>query len=188
MPIWLPSIFAIFIIGITIFAPPTFAEQLSTQQLQALIEKAEQGDMQAQSNLANRYYLGEGITQDVKLAALWYEKLANNGVAEAQLTLGLIYIRGEGVKQDNAKALHWLNLAAEQRLPMAQYLLGLAHEEGHGLEVDKVKAYMWYEISAAMDNNKNSVDARSALAKQMNQEEITQAEAMATEWWMKFHH
>ena len=188
MPVWLPIIFAILSIGSITFATPIFAEQLSPPQLQKLIEEAEQGDMQAQSDLANRYYLGEGISQDIKQAALWYEKLANNGVAEAQLTLGLIYIRGEGIAQDNTQALHWLNLAAEQRLPMAQYLLGLAHEEGHGVEMDKVNAYMWYEISAAMDNNKNSVDARSALAKEMSKEEITRAETMATEWWMRFHH
>ncbi len=179
-------IVALFISCITISAPAQ-AEQLSTAQLQQIIEKANQGDIQAQSDLASRYHVGDGIKQDIEQASFWYKKLADKGVAEAQLTLGLIFIRGEGIKQDNKQALHWLNLAAEQRLATAQYLLGLAHAEGHGVEVDKVKAYMWYEISAAMDD-KNSVEARAALAEQMSLEEITKAEAMATEWWMKFHH
>ena len=113
--------------------------------------------------------------------------LACLGVAEAQLTLGLMYIRGEGIEKNDQRALHWLNLAAEQRLASAQYLLGLAYAEGHGVQADKVKAYMWYEIAAAMDYE-NAVEARNALAQQMDQAEIANAEKMATEWWMKFHH
>lgn len=187
MPLHLSSIVAAILICLITQTNPALAQQLSEQQLQQLTEKATQGDMQAQLDLASRYHIGEGVNQDIKQASFWYHKLADSGVAEAQLTLGLMYIRGEGIEQDNQQALYWLNLAAEQRLASAQYLLGLAHAEGHGVEVDRVKAYMWYEISAAM-NYENAVEARGALAQQMNQEEITRAEQMATEWWMKFHH
>jgi len=162
------------------------AQTLSTAEIQQIIEKANNDDIQAQADLANRYHVGDGITQDISKAAFWYEKLANSGVAEAQLTLGLIYIKGDGIEQDNARALHWLNMAAEQLSVTAQYLMGVAHAEGHGTEIDKVKAYMWYEISGAMEY-KDAIEARTELAKHLSKQEITHAEMMATEWWMQFH-
>lgn len=162
------------------------AQPLNAAEIQQLIEKANNDDIQAQADLANRYHVGEGVTQDISKAAFWYEKLANSGVAEAQLTLGLIYIKGDGIKQNNALALHWLNLAAEQLLVTAQYLIGVAYAEGHGTEIDKVKAYMWYEISGAMEY-KDAIEARTELAKHLSKKEIMRAEQMATEWWMQFH-
>ena len=187
MPIIASIIFSIFILTTSSLTNFSVAEEINVQQLQALTQKANNGDMQAQADLASRYHTGDGVTQNTKQAAYWYEKLAENGVAEAQLTLGLIYIKGDGVTPDDKQALYWLNLAAEQRLASAQYLLGIAYAEGHGVEIDKIKAYMWYEIAAAMVN-KNAVEARTELAKQMNKEDIFKAEQMATEWWMQFHH
>lgn len=177
----------IMITGLALAAPAVLAESLTAQQLDALTRQADEGDIGAQSELANRYHLGDGISRDAAQAAFWYGKLADKGVAEAQLTLGLLYIRGDGIERDNSRALHWLNLAAEQRLAPAQYLLGVAHAEGHGVAPDRVKAYMWYEIAAAMDHT-NAVEARTALASQMSPQEIATAEQMATDWWMRFHH
>lgn len=166
---------------------PVFAQQLDAAAIQTLKQKANDGDMQAQAELASRFHVGDGVTQNTKQAAFWYKKLAEKGVAEAQLTLGIIYIKGDGIEQNNQQALHWLKQAAEQRVASAQYLLGVAHAEGHGVEVNKVNAYMWYEVSAAMDFQ-NAIEARTELAKQMTKEEIAKAEQMATEWWMNFHH
>ncbi len=162
------------------------AQPLSTSELQQIIEKANNDDIQAQADLANRYFIGDGVPLDIPKAATWYEKLANSGVTKAQLTLGLIYIKGDGVQQDNVQALHWLNMAAEQLSEVAQYLLGVAHAEGHGTKIDKVKAYMWYEVSAAMEY-KDAIDARTELAKHLSKQEIRHAEEMATDWWLRFH-
>lgn len=177
---------SILILATLMLVNTAIAQPLSTTELQQIIAKANNDDIQAQADLANRYHVGDGVTKDISKAAIWYEKLANTGVAEAQLTLGLIYIKGDGVKQDNMQALYWLNQAAEQFSETAQYLMGMAHAEGHGTQIDKVKAYMWYEISASMEY-KNAMEARAELAKQLSEQEIMHAEAMATEWWMKFH-
>ncbi len=162
------------------------AQPLSATEIQQITEKANNNDIQAQADLANRYHVGEGVTQDISKAAFWYEKLANSGVAKAQLTLGIMYIKGDGIKQDNAQALYWLNLAAEQLSGTAQYLIGVAHAEGHGTEIDKVKAYMWYEISAAMEY-KDAMEARTELAKHLSKQEIMHAEKLAADWWLQFH-
>ncbi len=160
--------------------------QFTPVQIKAINQKAANGDLQAQLDLADRYYKGDGLTQDYTQAAHWYKKLAETGVANAQLTLGLMYAKGEGVKRDDLEAVRWLTQAAEQRMPMAQYLLGVANAEGHGVKQDLIKAYMWFEIAAAVDNQ-NAIAARQALIKQLTVNDIATGDKMATDWWMRFH-
>lgn len=169
----------------SLFLTPAHAA-LTAAQVQALNQKAVNGDLQAQTELAERYYKGDEVKQDYAQAAHWYKKLAESGILKAQLTLGLMYIKGDGVEKNDAEAVRLLTLAAEQRLPMAQYLLGVANQEGHGVKQDPVKAYMWFEIAAAMDFQ-NAVAARKELAKKLPPKDIAAAEQMATEWWLKFH-
>ncbi len=160
---------------------------LSNATVESLIQQAEQDNLQAQVELATRYFKGDGVNQDLQQAAKWYQKLADKEVADAQLTLGLMYIRGDGVQQDNKEAIKWLTRAAEQRIPTAQYLLGVAHEEGHGVDKNLVTALMWYEIAASVEFQ-NAIDARTAVTPKLTSAEIQKAEKMATDWWMRFHH
>ncbi len=161
-------------------------KQLPTAQLKAMQQKAANNDLQAQLELADRYYKGDGVAQNYTQAAHWYQKLAALGVANAQLTLGLMYAKGDGVKRDDTQAVHWLMQAAEQRMPMAQYLLGVANAEGHGVKQDLIKAYMWFEIAAAVENE-NAIAARQALIKKLTANDIAVGDQMATDWWMRFH-
>lgn len=165
----------------------SYAEPLSDTQLKTLTEKANDGEIYSRVELADRYYAGDGIAQNLEQAIILYTELAKDEVAQAQMALALIYIRGEGTAQDNKQALYWLTQAAEQLLAPAQYFLGVAYAEGHGVVVNNITAYMWYEIAAAMDYE-NAVDAVKTLALQMNETDILAAEVMATEWWMRFHH
>src|SRR5882762_3277305 len=41
--------------------------------------KAESGDAQAQGKLADCYFLGKGVNEDLAEAAKWYRKAANQG-------------------------------------------------------------------------------------------------------------
>jgi hypothetical protein len=160
--------------------------KLPPAQVKTLNQKAGNGDLQAQAELAERYYKGDGVKQNYTQAAHWYKKLAETGVANAQLTLALMYIKGNGVEKNDEQAVHWLTQAAEQRMPMAQYLLGVAHAEGHGVKQDLIKAYMWYEIAAVMDDQ-NATAARAELAKKLQPKDIALAEQMAADWWLRFH-
>jgi len=75
---------------------------------------AEQGDAQAQHNLASMYNKGEGVGADDSEAAKWYLLAAKQGVSSAQYNLGNAYRNGEGVNQDYSEAKKWYLLAAEQ--------------------------------------------------------------------------
>ncbi len=61
---------------------------------------AEQGDGDAQFNLALMYYNGLYVPQDYAEAAKWYRKAAEQGHAKAQYNLDLMYGKGLGVSQD----------------------------------------------------------------------------------------
>src|SRR5258707_11697406 len=52
---------------------------------------AEQGNRDAQYNLGIAYQYGHGVTRDHSVAASWFRKAANQGLAAAQLSLGVLY-------------------------------------------------------------------------------------------------
>ncbi|WP_241907900.1 tetratricopeptide repeat protein, partial [Vibrio splendidus] len=72
---------------------------------------AEQGDANAQSNLALMYLDGQGVAQDDKQAVYWYRKASEQGLAFAQSELGFMYFNGQGVDQDNQQAVYWFRKA-----------------------------------------------------------------------------
>ena len=53
---------------------------------------------------------GQGVPQDYREAAKWYQLSADQGDAKAQLTLGVMYSSGQGVPQDYASAHMWWNI------------------------------------------------------------------------------
>ena len=51
---------------------------------------ADQGDANAQLNLGDNFYFGQGVEQNFAEAARWYRMAAEQGLADAQFRLGLI--------------------------------------------------------------------------------------------------
>ncbi len=123
--------------------PPSFHE---------ILEKAEQGNAQAEYLLARRYYFGEGVTQDREKAAQWHTKAADQGHAAAQYVLGLLYSTGDGVHQDKKKAVEWITRAAGQGLAEAQFALGMMYQTGEDVPQDTQKAAELISKAAAQGN------------------------------------
>ena len=73
---------------------------------------AEQGDAQAQHNLAWMYEHGQGVAQDYKEAVKWWRLAAEQGYASAQFNLGGMYGEGISVIQNYVIAHMWFNIAA----------------------------------------------------------------------------
>jgi len=109
---------------------------------------AEQGNIEAQFNLARKYYKGEGILQDYKKAVEWYTKAAKQGDAEAQFNLALMYKKGEGVLQDSKQAVKWYTKAAEQGVAKAQFNLAHKYYKGEGVHQDYKQAVKWFSKAA----------------------------------------
>ena len=109
------------IVLLSMFILPVFGQEdnqptseATTETLADLIEKAEQGDAGAQSNLGVMYTNGQGVLQDDEEAVKWYKEAAEQGHAGAQSNLGVMYDKGLGVAQDYVQAHKWYNLAASQ--------------------------------------------------------------------------
>ena len=83
------------------------------QAVQWYRRAAEQGKAEAQNNLGEMYYKGEGVRQDYKQAVQWFRNAAEQGVDEAQFYLGIMYYKGHGVRQDLALAQEWLGKACQ---------------------------------------------------------------------------
>jgi uncharacterized protein len=72
---------------------------------------AEQGDSDAQYNLAIMYDEGEGVAQSDRDAIKWYTKAAEQENPLAQFNLAVCYATGQGVPKDYVQAYKWTLLA-----------------------------------------------------------------------------
>ena len=74
---------------------------------------------------------------------------------------------------------------AEKGEPEAFYSLGLAFATGQGgIEVDLVSAHKWFNL-AAVHGVQEALSERAALAREMSNAEIAEAQRRAREWTRK---
>lgn len=75
-----------------------------------LQQKANEGDAQAQFDLALCYLNGTGIEKNEELAFNWHKKAAEQGHVNAQFALGLSYLLGDPKQQQNNNLIFkWVN-------------------------------------------------------------------------------
>ena len=113
--------------------------------IKTLIQKANQGNAEAQYNLGLAYHNGKGVEQSDTQAVYWYQKSAEQGNAKAQFSLGASYYYGVGVEKSYSQAVYWFQKSAEQGDVIAQHSLGFAYYDGEGVEKSKTKAVYWLQ-------------------------------------------
>ena len=137
--------------------PPGGVPEDDAEAAAAYRVAAEQGDADAQNNLAINYATGGGVPEDDAEAVRWFRLAAEQGHATAQYNLGNVYANGWGVPEDQAEAKRWFRLAAEQGDPDAQHNLGLMYAIGQGLmeanrvlmdTKDDAEAVRWFRLAA----------------------------------------
>ena len=96
---------------------PSFYDDIDDEmqwEFEELLEKAEAGDVEAQFQVAEKYYVGLGVDEDEAAVAEWYEKAALQGHVESMMKLGqLYYLGGDGVPEDEDEAKKWYKKAAK---------------------------------------------------------------------------
>ena len=146
---------------------------------------AEQGHVDAQLNLGQMYYKGQGVSQDDKTAVTWFTLAAEQGHADAQLNLGRMYYKGQGVPQDEKTAGKWITLAAEQGHVSDQAILSTMYASGGGVIVDNVYAHMWGSIAVSRglpaEIHSLIMTLMPVVAKEMTPAQIEKAEKLASE-------
>lgn len=88
-----------------------FAYAAPDKEAQAIITKAQQGDMEAQLTLGDLYAFAEnGVEQDYAQALSWYEKAAVQGSAVAKYNIGSILVVSNKAS-DSVLAKEWFTQA-----------------------------------------------------------------------------
>ena len=141
---------------------------------------ADQGDPDAQYNLAVMFAHGQGGPQDYEEMHNLIRKAAKGGNSEAQYNLGARYRQGHRVPQNDKEAFEWFHLAAEQGHIDAQTNLGAMYGNGDGVQQDLVRAHMW-SILAADKGNPTAIGNRNTDIRKMTPAQIGEARALARE-------
>ena len=133
----------------------------SVQQLQsrlaarddfdALLERAKEGNLEAQKDLAMAYVRGDEIEQNCEEAFKWYKAAAEQGDADAQNSLYNRYAKGEGVEQNSKEAMKWLHRSADQGHGLAYYNLGFEYSSGVLVRKNELEAIKWYKKAVKKD-------------------------------------
>ncbi|HEV2517084.1 MAG TPA: peptidoglycan-binding protein [Devosia sp.] len=114
-----------------------------------LLAAAANGDARAQFEVAAIYTEGRAVPEDLKAAAMWYERAAGQGFAPAQYRLGNLYENGRGVEKDLVQARLWYQQAAEAGNRMAMHNLAALYAGG-GLGTQQFDAAAkWFEEAAS---------------------------------------
>jgi hypothetical protein len=155
--------------------------QDKAQGLAWIRKAAAQNHADAQQELGVIYATGDGVKQDDVQAAAWFRKAATQGDATAQYNLGLLYAKGQGVEKDYAQAIAWWRKSAAQGNEDAQFKLGVVYHTGQGVAKDEVLALANATI-AARGGDKENVEYRNEIAKQLTPEQRRSAQALADAW------
>jgi TPR repeat protein len=116
--------------------------------IEELQNAANKGDSNAMQELARRYYLGVGVTQDDYGAAKWYRKAAEAGNFHGAVELGWMYQNGQGLPKDYNEAIKWYRKAADAGNSDGEVKLGWMHQNGLGMTQDYDEAVKWYRKAA----------------------------------------
>jgi TPR repeat protein len=194
--------------GCMVLVLACFAILAQAQDFEATKRAAEQGSVQAQFSLGERYRRGQGVAQDDAEAAKWYQKAAEQGHAEAQYilaqaqdfevtkraaergdakaqyNLGVMYKTSGawGGSKNYFEAVKWFRKAAEQGFTLAQYSLGGMYAFGQGVAKDNAEAVKWYRKAAEQGN----AAAQYNLGKMyLDGLGVARSHVEATKWWRK---
>ncbi|HKO68434.1 MAG TPA: tetratricopeptide repeat protein [Burkholderiaceae bacterium] len=141
---------------------------------------AKNANAEAQYRLGLMYKFGWGADRDLKLAANWLRRAADQQHGEAQSELGVLYKLGRGVPKDAAEAARWFRRAADSGVGIAQLNLERAYKDGAGIKKDLSEAYVWFTI-AASNGYADGFSYRARIAEGMSAEEVKSAERLAAE-------
>lgn len=123
------------------------------KKIQYYKKAIEQGYFLSEFNLGDCYYNGDGVEQDLTLAAKWFEKAAERGHKSAQNSIGKCYYFGEGVEENNEKAVYWCKKAAESGIAESCDVLAECYASGNGVEQNYQKSIEWRRKGADNGNN-----------------------------------
>lgn len=146
------------------------------EKIQELHRSAENGDADAQLELANRLRLGRGIDCNKEEAVRWLSKAAEQNNSEAIYELGRCAEDGIGMTRSEVKAAQYYQSAAQLGHAKAQYAYGMCLLGAIGCKRDLVEAEKWMKQAANQGIEKAKLQLeqiRLMLQEGKKQKEVT---------------
>ena len=116
----------------------------------AYLISANEGNAEAQFDIAYAYFNGEGIERDYASAAMWFKRSARQNYAKAQYNLAYCYMNGRGVPRDYDKASDLLHMSANNNYKRAQLTLADCYANGILVEQNEKESQKWMAMAANM--------------------------------------
>jgi uncharacterized protein len=137
------------LLAIVVILPAGYVASAEGTDITQLKADAQKGYASQQIELGAAYFTGNGVTQDAKQAAYWYQKAAEAGDPQAENETGFFCQAGIGVPVDRVRALHWYQLAAASGLTRAKVNLGVMYIWGLGVAKDEELAIQFFHEAAS---------------------------------------
>ncbi|MBT5708718.1 sel1 repeat family protein [bacterium] len=112
------------------------------------LKLAEEGDAEAQNQVAVAFLQGTEGERDLERAMHWFLQAADAEHSRALYNLGVLHQEGKYVSEDHRKAFDYFLNAARRGLPEAQMSIGWLYEGGLGTMKDMTEAVYWYRRAA----------------------------------------
>lgn len=143
-----------------------------------LINQANQGDPDAQYQLALAYQENANNAQNSQDAFYWLHQAANNDNKLAMLPLAQAYFNGTGTEVDTSQGLYWLTKLAVSGDAQAQYQLGKRYQQLNLQPTPLDNAQLWFHI--ASESLPEAEQAYSTILEQkFNQQRAKQVSAIS---------
>ena len=118
------------------------------------------------------------------IAVREFLRCAERGHDKCQLYLGDIYNYGHGTVVRKDKAFDWYARSVKQKNAVAAVRLSFWYLHNVVGADGRIKSYMWFKIAKVLGQELSS-NKEARLERTMTQEEILEAQRLATEWWMR---
>ena len=146
-----------------------------------LIVAARNGAIEAQTDLAKRYFYGIDFPENQDRALEWFSKAAQNNCAEAQFFLGEIFTGDEIVSYDIETALDWYERSAKSGFKWAQLALFDIYRNGADLSVPDVEKALFWGRKAG---EQGSVVAQLTLGRMFFEGDLVERNPVEAAFWL----
>lgn len=124
----------------------------------AYLISANEGNAEAQFDIAYAYFNGEGIERDYASAAMWFKRSARQNYAKAQYNLAYCYMNGRGVPRDYDKAFDLLHQSANNNYKRAQLTLADCYANGILVEQNEKESQKWMAMAANLQPEQPKIE------------------------------
>ncbi|MDZ4833483.1 MAG: protein kinase [Candidatus Melainabacteria bacterium] len=146
-----------------------------------LIVAARNGSVEAQTDLAKRYFYGIDFPENQDRAFEWFSKAANKNCAEAQFFLGEIFTGDEIVAYDIETALKWYEQSAQSGFKWSQLALFDIYRNGADLSVPDVEKSLFWGRKAG---EQGSVVAQLTLGRMFFEGDLVERNPVEAAFWL----